>query len=89
MTSTALNTIIIFINLFFAGKLNADRVKEVMDHIIRLQELIQRLQKLRIDNIEYAYLRALVLFSTGEWLANSAALTITLRVGVTVNKYEY
>lgn len=37
-----------------------------MDHIVRLQELIQRLQKLRIDNIEYAYLRALVLFSTGE-----------------------
>ncbi|XP_067934685.1 nuclear receptor subfamily 2 group C member 2-like isoform X3 [Watersipora subatra] len=46
------------------GKLSAERVKDVMDHIIRLQELIQRLQKLHIDNVEYAYLRALVLFST-------------------------
>lgn len=49
----------------FVGKLNADRAKGVVDHIICLQELIQRLQKLRMDNVEYAYLRALVLFSTG------------------------
>ena len=51
--------------LCIIGKLAGDRVKGVVDHIIRLQELVQRLQHLKIDNIEYAYLRALVLFSTG------------------------
>ena len=33
---------------------------------MKLQELVQRLQKLQVDNVEYAYLRALVLFSTGK-----------------------
>lgn len=47
------------------GKLNSDRVKGVVDHIVKLQELVQRLQQLKIDEIEYAYMRALVLFSSG------------------------
>jgi len=50
---------------YFTAKLNSDRVKGVVDHIMCLQELIERLHKLNVDNVEYAYLRALVLFSTG------------------------
>lgn len=56
--------------LSLTGKLTADRVKSVVDHIVKLQELVQRLQQLKIDDVEYAYLRALVLFSNGQSISS-------------------
>ena len=42
-----------------------EKVKGVIDHILRLQSYIQKMQALHVDNQEYAYLKALLLFSPG------------------------
>ncbi|XP_069764432.1 nuclear receptor subfamily 2 group C member 1 isoform X8 [Narcine bancroftii] len=44
-------------------KLSADRVKVVMEHIWKLQEFCNSMVKLALDGYEYAYLKAIVLFS--------------------------
>ncbi|XP_074644642.1 orphan steroid hormone receptor 2-like [Tubulanus polymorphus] len=45
------------------GKLTAERVKTVIDNIMRIQELSNVYQRLKVDYSEYAYLKCLVLFS--------------------------
>lgn len=44
-------------------KLSAERVKQVMEHIWRMQEFCNRMNRLNPDAYEYAYLKATVLFS--------------------------
>ncbi|XP_018116863.1 nuclear receptor subfamily 2 group C member 2 isoform X2 [Xenopus laevis] len=44
-------------------KLSGDRIKQVMEHIWKLQEFCNNMAKLDIDGYEYAYLKAVVLFS--------------------------
>ncbi|XP_068109139.1 nuclear receptor subfamily 2 group C member 2 isoform X1 [Hyperolius riggenbachi] len=44
-------------------KLSGDRVKQVMEHIWKLQEFCNSMAKMDIDGYEYAYLKAVVLFS--------------------------
>ncbi|KAK3540687.1 hypothetical protein QTP70_034672 [Hemibagrus guttatus] len=44
-------------------KLSGERVKLVMDHIWKLQEFCNSMAKLETDGYEYAYLKAIVLFS--------------------------
>ncbi|KAG8548855.1 hypothetical protein GDO81_023786 [Engystomops pustulosus] len=44
-------------------KLSGERVKQVMEHIWKLQEFCNSMAKLDIDGYEYAYLKAVVLFS--------------------------
>uniref|UniRef100_A0A8D0CZ80 Nuclear receptor subfamily 2, group C, member 1 n=1 Tax=Sander lucioperca TaxID=283035 RepID=A0A8D0CZ80_SANLU len=44
-------------------KLSPDRVKLVMEHIWRMQEFCNSMTKLSPDSYEYAYLKAIVLFS--------------------------
>ncbi|XP_074867872.1 nuclear receptor subfamily 2 group C member 1 isoform X3 [Carettochelys insculpta] len=44
-------------------KLSTDRGKLVMDHIFKLQEFCNSMVKLCLDGYEYAYLKAIVLFS--------------------------
>lgn len=46
-------------------KLSAERVKLVMEHIWRMQEFCNSMLKLSPDSYEYAYLKAIVLFSPG------------------------
>lgn len=43
-------------------------MKLVIDHILKLQNYIQSLEALQIDSEEFAYLKALVLFSPGKWI---------------------
>uniref|UniRef100_A0A803TN25 Nuclear receptor subfamily 2 group C member 2 n=1 Tax=Anolis carolinensis TaxID=28377 RepID=A0A803TN25_ANOCA len=45
-------------------KLSGDRIKQVMEHIWKLQEFCNSMTKLDIDGYEYAYLKAVVLFSS-------------------------
>lgn len=52
----------------FVDKNSAERVKLVIDHILKLQNYIQSLEALQIDSEEFAYLKALVLFSPGKWI---------------------
>ncbi|XP_053572868.1 nuclear receptor subfamily 2 group C member 1 isoform X2 [Bombina bombina] len=44
-------------------KLSTDKLKLVMDHIFKLQEFCNSMVKLCLDGYEYAYLKAIVLFS--------------------------
>lgn len=44
-------------------KLSGDRVKQVMEHIWKFQEFCNSMTKLETDSYEYAYLKAIVLFS--------------------------
>lgn len=44
-------------------KLSVQRVKQVTDHICKLQDFVNSIQRLEIDDREYAYLKAIVLFS--------------------------
>lgn len=50
-------------NSMHEDKLSGDRVKQVMEHIWKLQEFCNSMAKLDIDGYEYAYLKAIVLFS--------------------------
>lgn len=59
---------ILAINMLFlspAEKLSPERVKLVMEHIWRMQEFCNSMTKLSPDAYEYAYLKAIVLFSPG------------------------
>lgn len=51
--------------LLFTDKLSPDRVKLVMEHIWRMQEFCNSMSILSPDSFEYAYLKAIVLFSPG------------------------
>lgn len=44
-------------------KLSLQRVKQVTDHICKLQDFVNSFQKLQVDDREYAYLKSIVLFS--------------------------
>lgn len=44
-------------------KLSVARVKQVTDHICKLQDFVNSLQRLEVDDHEYAYLKAIVLFT--------------------------
>ncbi|KAM4676280.1 nuclear receptor subfamily 2 group C member 1 [Discoglossus pictus] len=44
-------------------KLSGDKLKLVMDHIFKLQEFCNSMVRLCLDGYEYAYLKAIVLFS--------------------------
>ncbi|RVE70713.1 hypothetical protein OJAV_G00067310 [Oryzias javanicus] len=44
-------------------KLSGERVKQVMEHIWKFQEFCNSMTKLETDSYEYAYLKAIVLFS--------------------------
>ncbi|XP_032314591.1 nuclear receptor subfamily 2 group C member 2 isoform X4 [Camelus ferus] len=44
-------------------KLSGDRIKQVMEHIWKLQEFCNSMARLDVDGYEYAYLKAIVLFS--------------------------
>lgn len=47
-------------------KLSPERVKLVMEHIWRMQEFCNSMSRMSPDAYEYAYLKAVVLFSPGE-----------------------
>lgn len=44
-------------------RLSASRVKQVTDHICKLQEFVNSMLRLQVDEHEYAYMKAIVLFS--------------------------
>lgn len=47
-------------------KITASKVKSLTEHICRLQDCVNALHKLQVDSVEYAYLKALTLFSAGK-----------------------
>nr|XP_028575103.1 nuclear receptor subfamily 2 group C member 2 isoform X2 [Podarcis muralis] len=70
-------------------KLSGDRIKQVMEHIWKLQEFCNSMAKLDIDGYEYAYLKAIVLFSPGKAFGNyslllNSVLVLNLQEGNTL-----
>lgn len=55
----------ISVYLCVLDKLSAERVKQVMEHIWRMQEFCNSMIRVSPDAYEYAYLKATVLFSPG------------------------
>ncbi|XP_014206175.1 orphan steroid hormone receptor 2 [Copidosoma floridanum] len=60
-------------------KMSANKIKSVTEHIFRLQDCVSSLHRLQVDSIEYAYLKALTLFSAdnvldGQWHRRVQAL---------------
>jgi hypothetical protein len=53
--------------IFTSGKVSADRIKTVIDNIMRIQDICNSLQRLNTDAVEYAYLKSLVLFTPGKF----------------------
>lgn len=47
-------------------KLSGEKVKQVMEHVWKFQEFCNSMTRLETDSYEYAYLKAIVLFSPGE-----------------------
>lgn len=43
--------------------LSLQRIKQVTDHICKLQDFVNTFQKLKVDDREYAYLKSIILFS--------------------------
>ena len=50
----------------FTDKVPTDHIKVVTDTIMKLQDFVSSLSQLKIDTIEFAYLKTMVLFSPGE-----------------------
>lgn len=46
-------------------KLSGEKVKQVMEHVWKFQEFCNSMTRLETDSYEYAYLKAIVLFSPG------------------------
>ncbi|XP_063994690.1 nuclear receptor subfamily 2 group C member 1-A-like isoform X2 [Diachasmimorpha longicaudata] len=52
-------------------KITASKVKLITEHICRLQDCVSSLHKMQVDATEYAYLKALTLFSADNILADT------------------
>ncbi|ETE64886.1 COUP transcription factor 1, partial [Ophiophagus hannah] len=50
-----------------ASPMSADRVVAFMDHIRIFQEQVEKLKALHVDSAEYSCLKAIVLFTSGQW----------------------
>nr|KAF7417095.1 hypothetical protein H0235_011626 [Vespula pensylvanica] len=59
-------------------KITASKVKSVTEHICRLQDCVSSLHKLQVDSVEYAYLKALTLFSAETTLFTLLFISISL-----------
>jgi hypothetical protein len=51
--------------VYLGEKSGGSRIQVVIDTILQLQEYISTLNRLQVDQTEYAYLKAIVLFSPG------------------------
>ncbi|XP_060516159.1 nuclear receptor subfamily 2 group C member 1-like isoform X2 [Cylas formicarius] len=65
--STILSALISHLHASIAqDKMSANKVKQVTEHIVRLQEFVNSMNRLHVDEQEYAYLKAISLFSTDQ-----------------------
>lgn len=62
--STILSSLISHLHTSIAqDKMTPTKVKQVTDHIVKLQDFVSSVTRMHVDEHEYAYLRAIVLFS--------------------------
>lgn len=46
--------------------MSANKVKQVTDHIVKLQDYVNSMNRLHVNEHEYAYLKAITLFSADQ-----------------------
>lgn len=62
--STILSSLISHLHTSIAqDKMSAVKVKQVTDHIVKLQDFVTTVNRMHVDEHEYAYLKAITLFS--------------------------
>ena len=61
------------------GKLSPHRVLEICKQVSKLQDFIFRMNKLEVTRHEYAYLKAITLFTTGLTELFSLLFTYSIR----------
>lgn len=62
--STILSALISHLHASIAqDKMSPNKVKQVTDHIVKLQDYVNIMNRLHIDENEYAYLKAITMFS--------------------------
>lgn len=65
--STILSALISHLHASIAqDKMSASKVKQVTDHIVKLQDFVNSMNRLHVDEEEYAYLKAITLFSADQ-----------------------
>ena len=67
-------------------------VLQVTDHICRLQEYVNGMARLQVDEHEYAYLKAITLFSAGEFKATGVVhdqLMLSAHIYIYIYIYIY
>ncbi|KAK6303757.1 hypothetical protein J4Q44_G00262110 [Coregonus suidteri] len=70
-------------------KVSAERVKLVMEHIWKLQEFCNSMVKMETDNYEYAYLKAIVLFSPDHPGLNSCSQIVKFQEKAQMELQDY
>ena len=63
-----------------ASPMAADRVVAFMDNIRIFQEQVEKLKMLHVDAAEYSCMKAIVLFTTGQWNLHHNITDLSLRV---------
>lgn len=53
-------------NAIAQEKLAANKLKRLSEHIWKINEFIQEMNRLQIDDYEYAFLRFITVFNAGE-----------------------
>lgn len=65
--STILSALISHLHASIAqDKMSATKVKQLTDHIMKLQDFVNTMNRLHVDEEEYAYLKAITLFSVDQ-----------------------
>ena len=65
--STILSALISHLHTLIAqDKMSATKVKQISDHIVKLQDYATSMNRLNVDEHEYAYLKAITLFSADQ-----------------------
>ncbi|XP_018568836.1 orphan steroid hormone receptor 2 isoform X2 [Anoplophora glabripennis] len=65
--STILSALISHLHASIAqDKMSANKVKQVTDHIVKLQDYVTSMNRLHVSEQEYAYLKAITLFSADQ-----------------------
>lgn len=70
--STVMSSLINFMNNAIAQeKMTANKLKKLSEHIWKVNEFIQEINKMNVDDIEFALLRFIILFNPGNFILMS------------------
>ncbi|CAG0917176.1 unnamed protein product, partial [Notodromas monacha] len=56
-------------------KITVEKLKEVTEHLLKMRAFVMAMNQMRVDDVEFAFLRALVLFSVDETVSDPGSQT--------------